>query len=80
MLGFFEVKGPRRKRKRMTPDKSLVLDYYNGAQAAKYLGLNVHLLWKMRNCTGGVPEYFTKGQREFYTKRALDTWAEENLK
>lgn len=79
-LQFFEIRAKHHnKRKQMLPDKSLVLDRYTGVQAAQYLGLTANMLWRMRNCVGGGPEYFTKGAREYYTKQALDTWAQENL-
>lgn len=80
-MQFFEIKTKHYfKRKKLKPNKNLILDVYNGAQAGEYLGITRNQMWRMRNVCGGGPVYFTKGVRELYTKDALDTWAEENLK
>lgn len=82
-MQFFEIRAKHHfKRKKLKPNKDLILKQYNVTQAAEYLGLTTSMMWRFRNVMGGGPKYTgdEENHNVRYTKQALDIWAQENSK
>jgi len=73
---LFPKAGQRYKRpSNIKANSTLILEEYSTRQAAEYLGLRDHALWRMRNTIGDGPEYKEVNGRIKYNKSDLDKWS-----